>query len=169
MKRTGGRPPRPLERLDYKAGGIILDNMDAQAIVRMMEKCGGDLEMFVGTFDRRNGKKETVLARVLYILKQPENEEYYRNWYQLIECFRTAKMALLEKDALAELEKMPKPTEKTSIKDWITYANFWSKGAVKDEAPQKRGGAQPQSNPELDVVKAMVEKMQNAGSETDSE
>lgn len=179
VKNTGGRPPRALERLSYKEGKDLLDTMNGVQLVAMMEKCGGDLEVFVGTFDRRNGKKDSILARVIYILRKPENKTQWDEWNALIECNRMAKQMNCEAEAWDALKDMPRPKPTASTAEWLKYAEFWTarhkehKGVRAMKAEQKADEEKLQQDKQLKAVEAMVASIKaksgDAGSQTDQQ
>lgn len=180
VKNIGGRPPKPrVEKISFTAGSQMLRDMEADKLVDMLEDAGGDIELFASSFDRRNGRKEVVLTKVIFILSQDGNEEHLKKWDKLIQCNKQARMALLEKDHLKTLESMPKPDKKTPLREWLTYGNFWT-GDMKEVARAKaktsmRGDTPAQADKKkkeaavLNAIEQMVAGLESAGRSEDEQ
>lgn len=130
----GGRPktPRP-DKLGQRQSGKLLEPDHVSELVDLLERCSGDLEVFVYTFDATIGSKQSILTRSLYLLSQKGNEEHLERWNRLIVSFRSAKMFLLENDALTTISLMAKPNEGSPLLDWQRYASIWM-ASFREEA-----------------------------------
>lgn len=121
MTHPGGRPRRPRPSLDEIEIYDLLH--DPVKLVELLDRCGGSLDIFVRT---TGGAKDVMLARALVTLSLPGNEEHKIRWELLLNAYTLAKMSIYRDTALLHLKKMPKPTDKTGLSEWLRYASFWT-------------------------------------------
>ncbi|MGH9550280.1 MAG: hypothetical protein ACRD3W_12940 [Terriglobales bacterium] len=172
LKRGRGRPgvealPLVLTRKDSRK---LLEAYDAKAMVDLLEKCYGSPDQYARCFDNHLARLEDILARTLFILGQPGNEEELQRWNTLVESHRQAKLTLAKQEALRYIVNIPKPIKKSKLTEKIEYAKFWQKvleplkaaPIIKPtEAPPEEPAEDP-VDPALEFL-AQIEGEPNAG------
>jgi len=161
--------PTPKEKpvkVSYHDGCEMLNKLKASELVELLEKCGGNIDTFVSSFDlRTNGDAiygkftaDSILARTMFILFQPGNEPYFQKWNLLVKSYKMARLLREEAKAYESVENMPKPKKDDGINVWLNYYSFWLGDLREEKKVQARKYTPTTSDPAIMQLIDMFKK-----------
>ncbi len=154
----------------------IIDEFSPEELCDRLAECGGDVSEFCKSFHADKSSYQKLVARALFTLNTPGNEDQLQKWQLLVYCHRQAITAIKEQQALDFIRDVetPKPKEGEdkvmAFKDLVPYLNFW----LSDYKEGAKGRARQATTKGGDQVTAEVEAMlarmrEHASPQTDEE
>lgn len=132
---------------------------DPATLIRCLELCNGDMQMFCQQFATRQGvTHESVAVRTMRVLNRPENGEYKKQFGELIQAHKEAKYLLAQHKAFEFISdfKPPKNSKDTPLSQVTSYMKFWLAASMASEVARSK--APPASG---DPLSAILDDLEN--------
>ena len=129
LTRLVGPPTTDVSEVQLPPPTFFEIKQDPELIIRTLEACTGDVDAYIKHFTTRSHVANMqVLVQTLLILDRPENAEYKRQWQELINAYKNAKVVMAQNEALkaiADFKYGKGKKEQMNAQQLISLSRFW--------------------------------------------
>lgn len=131
----------------------------AKAVISLLEKAGGDVEVFARKFAPQE-TTQVSLTRAFVVLSEPGNESEMNRWELLVSCYDKAKMAITKKRQMEALAEMPVPDTDTSLQTWLAFAKHFGTEFTEEAKGKGKAQSKKSDKPVIpDEIKLLLEQL----------
>jgi len=112
-------PSKPSPGRKKSATPDIIDNYSAELLCDLLCEHNGDLNLWLAYFNVDKSKHKALMTRAYLILSEPGNEVSRDRWQRILQSFKEAQIALVERAALDTLRDVPELRMKDKDGNWV--------------------------------------------------